>query len=224
MKVLLRRGLVAVGVFFATPLWITAACQAPAAAGGGETILMVRHGEKPGEHPDGQLDCQGLNRALALPAVLARFGRPLAIYAPNPSVQTTDGDEMPFAPKYSYVRPLMTIEPYAIAMGMPVNTQIAEKDLRTLEQELTKPEYANGLVVVAWEHIQAWKFAEQMLAQYGLDPSLAPNWKNSDYDTIYIFHLTPAGGGKKKLDFHIEQEKLNGLPVGCPAAPVAAKP
>lgn len=197
---------------------------AAASDGSGETIVIIRHGEKPGSHPDGQLDCQGLNRALALPAVLDRFGRPIAIFAPNPSVETTEGDIFPGAPKFSYVRPLITIEPYAISLGMPVNTEIGVKDLHGLEDALLKPEYANGLVVVAWEHIQAWKLTEQMLAQYGLDPSLAPNWSNNDYDSIYVFHFTPEGGGKRKLTFQIEHENLNNLPTSCPPAPVAVKP
>jgi hypothetical protein len=91
---------------------VVAEAQAP--VGGVETIVVIRHGEKPGSHPMGQLSCKGLNRALALPAVLARFGKPMAIFAPNPSVQTSEGDIFPYAPKYSYVRPLATIEPYAI--------------------------------------------------------------------------------------------------------------
>ncbi len=33
-----------------------------------ETLVFVRHGEKPAQGY-GQLNCQGLNRALALPAV-----------------------------------------------------------------------------------------------------------------------------------------------------------
>jgi len=41
----------------------------PAATSATETIVLVRHAEKPEPHPIGQLDCQGLNRALALPAV-----------------------------------------------------------------------------------------------------------------------------------------------------------
>ena len=50
-----------------------------------ETIVLIRHGEKPDEGL-GQLNCQGLNRALALPTVIAKtFGRPGAIFAPNPS-------------------------------------------------------------------------------------------------------------------------------------------
>ena len=44
-----------------------------------ETIVFVRHGEKP-DAGLGQLDCQGLNRALKLPGVIkATFGKPNAI-------------------------------------------------------------------------------------------------------------------------------------------------
>jgi len=50
-----------------------------------ETIIMVRHGEKP-EQGLGQLNCRGLNRALKLPAVIeAEFGKPDVIFAPNPA-------------------------------------------------------------------------------------------------------------------------------------------
>lgn len=55
-----------------------------------ETIVLVRDGEKP-DKGLGQLDCQGLNRALALPPVIAKiFGRPSAIFAPDPSQQKQD--------------------------------------------------------------------------------------------------------------------------------------
>ena len=58
------------------------AMAVPALAARVETIVFVRHGEKP-EAGLGQLSCQGLNRALALPAVIrAKFGRPDAIFAP----------------------------------------------------------------------------------------------------------------------------------------------
>jgi hypothetical protein len=87
-----------------------------------ETIVLVRHGEKP-DKGLGQLDCQGLNRALALPPVIAKtFGRPSAIFAPDPSRQKQDDGV-----SYDYVRPLATIEPTAIFFGLPVNaSRLAE--------------------------------------------------------------------------------------------------
>ena len=86
------------------------------ANGATATIVFVRHGEKP-ERGLGQLSCQGLNRALALPAVIAKyFDRVDAIFAPNPSHPKEDAGEL-----YDYIRPLATIEPTAIWFGLPVD-------------------------------------------------------------------------------------------------------
>jgi hypothetical protein len=179
----------------------------------GETIVMVRHGEKPLQGL-GQLTCKGLNRALALPNVLiGRYGRPDFIYAPNPSVQVSDSSNV----LYSYVRPLITIEPTAIRLAMPVNTQIGYADIDKLQKELTRPEYANSLIFVAWEHIKLYQFAQQMLRSNGKDPSAVPAWPNSDYDTIYVFHIV-AANGKPEVTFTIAKEMLNNsLSDACPA-------
>jgi hypothetical protein len=86
----------------------------------GETIVLVRHGEKPAAGL-GQLTGKGLNRALALPSLLVgRYGKPDFIYAPNPSVQLYDNREHS-GPLYSYVRPLATIESTAIRLGLPMS-------------------------------------------------------------------------------------------------------
>src|SRR5579871_6767062 len=82
-----------------------------------ETIVCIRHGEKP---PGGlgQLTVRGLNRSLALPKVLlGKYGKPQFVFAPNPT-EMVDGK-----PGYYYVRPLATIEPTAIECGLPVNTK-----------------------------------------------------------------------------------------------------
>jgi len=194
----------------------------PAIQPGTETIVMVRHGEKPMPEARGQLSCQGLNRALSLPTVLARFGKPAAIFAADPASETTEGNPLPWATKYSYVRPLATIEPYAIAWGMPVNAQIAAGDIRDLQRELLKPELSHALVVVAWEHLEARKFAEQMLTAFGLS-QIVPSWENSDYETIYVFRITD-GKSNRKLTFSVEHEDLGSLPTACFTVPPANKP
>jgi hypothetical protein len=54
----------------------------PAGSTAVETIVFLRHGEKP-DKEIGQLNCQGLNRALALPRILSsKFGKPDYIFAP----------------------------------------------------------------------------------------------------------------------------------------------
>ena len=85
-------------------LIFTASAIGEQADGVTATIVFVRHGEKP-ERGLGQLSCQGLNRALALPAVIAKyFDRLDAIFAPNPSHPKEDAGEL-----YDYVRPLATL-------------------------------------------------------------------------------------------------------------------
>ena len=178
-----------------------------------ETIIAIRHAEKPAAGL-GQLTCKGLNRALALPQVLLpRFGKPEAIFAPDPAVQVKDGSRN----GYSYVRPLITIDPTAIALGMPVNAQIGYNDIARLQSEITAPAYANAVVFVAWEHNELNEFAKQMLEAYGDDPSLVPDWPHDDYDRIYIFKIA-LDHGKRKLTFHVEHEGLNeSLSDTCPA-------
>lgn len=177
-----------------------------------ETIVAIRHAEKPPAGL-GQLTCRGLNRALALPKVLiGRFGKPDAIYAPDPAVEVNDGSDH----LYSYIRPLMTIEPTAIALGMPVDAQIGFTNIAALQSAVTAPAYAHALVFVAWEHGMLNQFARQMLKTYGDNPSFVPIWPNSDYDRIYVFRITQSGSGPK-LKFRIEHEDLNNfLSNACP--------
>ena len=177
-----------------------------------ETIVAIRHGEK-AVGGLGQISCKGLNRALALPSLLlTRFGRPDAIYAPDPAARVDDGGNR----LYSYVRPIATIEPTAIALGMPVNTQIGFNDVATLQSELTAPSNAHALIFVAWEHLKLNDFAKQMLESYGNHSRIVPDWPMDDYDRIYIFRIT-SKGGKAELTFAVEHENLNGsLSDQCP--------
>src|SRR6185437_56371 len=112
-----------------------------------ETIVFMRHGEKP-SGGYGQLTCQGLQRALALPSVLtSRYGNAQFIFAPDPAVKIPDA-----AGSFNYVRPLATIEPTAIRLGLPVNTQYGYTDIADLQSELTGPQYSAATVYVTWEH------------------------------------------------------------------------
>jgi hypothetical protein len=177
-----------------------------------ETIVAIRHAEKP-SGGFGQLTCQGLNRALALPKILIeRYGKPDAIYAPNPAVQVNDGSNT----AYSYVRPLATIEPTAVALGLPINTQFGFAEVAKLQSTVTAPAYAHALIFAAWEHKMLNKFAQQMLKSYGDDPAQVPDWPDSDYDRIYIFAIDQTGG-RPKLSFRVEHEELDGtLSSACP--------
>ena len=175
-----------------------------------ETIVLVRHGEKPALGL-GQLTCQGLNRALALPAVIGRqFGRPDAVFAPDPAQTKEDNGR-----RYNYVRPLATIEPTAITFGLPVDASIGVANLDALRRKLESPAYRNALVVVAWEHVAIAKLSRLLIADHGGDTNVVPDWPGDDYDSIYVIKLTSAGEGHSVV-FEQRREALDGQPAACP--------
>jgi hypothetical protein len=178
-----------------------------------ETIVAIRHAEKPPASL-GQLTCKGLNRALALPRVLIpRYGKPDRIYAPDPTGRVGRLGNL----SYSYVRPLMTIDPTAIQLEMPVNALIGFKNVGQLRKELMVPENTNSVIYLAWEHVYLNQFARKLLRAYGKDPSVVPDWPDTEYDRIYVFRITDVDG-KKDLTFSVEQQGLtDSLSDKCPA-------
>jgi hypothetical protein len=177
-----------------------------------ETIVCIRHGEKPtGEI--GQLNCRGLNRALALPKVLlAKYGSPQFVFAPNPA-QKVNGKDGKI--DFNYVRPLATIEPTAIRCGLPVNTQFGFREIKGLESELQKNEYRSATIFVAWEHVLLDEFVKNLLKTNGGNSAQVPAWPENDYDTIFLVKITRAESGVS-VAFTIDREGLNDLSDACP--------
>jgi hypothetical protein len=174
-----------------------------------ETLICIRHGEKPATGL-GQLSCQGLNRALALPTVLlAKYGTPQFVFAPDPTQMITE-----YAGSYSYVRPLATIEPTAIYCGLPVNTQFGFPQISELEGELQKDAYQNATIYIVWEHVLLDTFASDMVETYGGDPTQVPAWPADDYDTIFVIKIT-RNQGQQSVAFTIDHEGLNNLSTDC---------
>ncbi len=188
------------------------------AAAAEETIVFVRHGEKPAAGL-GQLDCRGLNRSLELPAVInAMFGKPKAILAPDPAKQKEDGGVL-----YDYVRPLATIEPTAIAFGMPVNAQIGLDDTAGLKAELEKDAYRDALILVGWEHKIINEVECQLMTGSGCAFKKDENgvtksgdvvkWDGDDFDRIDVVKIDWSG---PKATIQTKSEGLNGQPERCP--------
>jgi hypothetical protein len=176
-----------------------------------ERLVFIRHGEKP-PHSLGQLTCQGLNRALALPPVLiGKYGKPDYIFAPDPRQEAVTGTVV-----YDYVRPLATIEPTAIQLGMPVNTQYNTYSSKQMEAHLLESKYAQSLVFIAWEHNLMEYMVRDIVARFGVDPSVVPAWTNSDYDSLYVIDITREGG-KAAAQFRRDHEGLDGQSPLCPA-------
>jgi len=177
-----------------------------------ERIVCIRHGEKPAGDL-GQLDCQGLNRALALPDVLiSHYGKADFIFAPLTSLRTKKN-----APSYSYIRPLMTIEPTAIRLGLPVNARFAFDDIDGLTGELAAPAYQRALVFVAWEHTELVEILRKLFSSLGADPGVIPHWEGDDFDSIYMVTVR-SENGKRTIAFQHDHEGLNGMKTDCQQA------
>jgi hypothetical protein len=174
-----------------------------------ETLVFLRHGEKP-SGGYGQITCKGLQRALALPQVLTgMFGTPDYIFAPNPLPKVTDA-----AGSFYYVRPLATIEPTAIRLGMPVNAQYGFTDITGLQNEFLNGAYASSTVFIAWEHLKEQELVQNLMNLYGGGVTV-PAWPSDDYDSLYVVRLT-NDGGTITAQFDHEYEGLNNLATTCP--------
>lgn len=182
----------------------------PRASTSAETIVLLRHGEKPARE-FGQLSCAGLNRALALPQVLiSKYGRADYIFAPDPTTKIVkEGVE------YSYLRPLAAIEPTAIQLGLSVETKFGFREIELLRKELLAPKYQRSLIFVAWEHNQLARLAKNLLATFGTDPATVPDWKGNDFDSIYVVRIQSLPD-RKRVTFQHDHEGLNGLSTDCP--------
>ena len=191
---------------------VTAANAGEARSSNVETLVFLRHGEKP-KGGFGQLDCQGLNRALALPAVIAaKFGKPDAIYAPDPGARKQDGDA-----SYYYVRPLATIEPTAIQFGLPVATPYGFSEIDALGRTLVDPANRGRLIVVAWEHHEIEALVRAIVKANGGEAADVPSWESRDFDSLYVVKLDWAST-PPHATFVREQEGLDGRSADCPCA------
>jgi hypothetical protein len=206
------RTLCAISLVLALVTHLPGQTQQPAEAADAkvETIVFIRHAEKP-EAGLGQLDCRGLNRALALPTVLvSKFGKLDQIYAPDPTGKVHDP-----AGTFDYLRPLATIEPTAVRLGMPVNCDYRYDHIKELETELLSPERLGQVILVVWEHHFLNQMVKDLVQTKGGDPKQVPDWPGSEYDRIDILRI-PAGNGP--IAFVQDHENLNHLGDDCPGA------
>jgi len=194
-----------------------AGATAEETATGTETIVFLRHGEKP-SHGLGQLTPQGFNRAIALSVLLPqKFGKPDFLFAPNPGVKLSDGGKA-----FNYVRPLATIEPTAIALEMPVQTPFGFNQIDKLNAELTDPKYAKTTIFVAWEHGYEARAVSDLVKQFGGNSTEVPNWPGGDFDSLYVVKIIRTTGQPAKVTFTHDHEGLDHQSKNMPAP--ASKP
>jgi hypothetical protein len=177
-------------------------------AGAEQTLVFLRHGEKPAGGL-GQLNCQGFNRALALPTVLlAKFGRPDILYAPNPAVKIADP-----AGSFYYDRPLATLEPLAVRLGLDIWSKYGYTDIASLQAALITPTKDDKTIFIAWEHAYLQKVVQNIMNSYG-GRAVVPAWVSGDFDSLYVVRVTYAGS-TISATFQKDSERLNGQPTTC---------
>jgi hypothetical protein len=175
-----------------------------------QTIVFVRHGEKPVDVDNGQLTCQGHNRAIALANVLLpKYGTPAFVFAAAP-VENQDDNGV----NYWYLRALATIEPSAVAAGVTIDLRYDKSAIDALESELAKSKYAGSLSFVAWEHNEMDQLVANIVHDNGGDASVVPAWSDDDYDSIFVVTLI-RDGSSTTVSFAHDAEGLDNLSTEC---------
>ncbi|WP_462402111.1 histidine phosphatase family protein [Pseudomonas sp. Marseille-QA0332] len=181
---------------------------------GTQTLVFLRHAEKPGEGL-GQLNCQGLNRALDLATLLPeKVGKADYVFAANPTRNVEEGSQ---DLSYSYIRPLMTISPSAIKLGLPVNIEFGANDYDDLADELLQTKYRNATVYTAWSSGYLPDLINAVAGKaLGEQRVITEDWKGDDFDTLYVLTLTWRDGKASLLSRNVRQG-LDGGEHSCPA-------
>jgi len=182
-------------------------------ADGTQTLVFLRHAEKPAGGL-GQLNCQGLNRAIDLATLLPeKFGKANYVFAANPTRNVEEGE---LDNSYSYIRPLMTISPSAIKLGLPVNINFSANDTSDLADELLHDKYHNSVIYTAWSHGYLPELINKVAGEaVGKKQKITDDWESSDYDSLYVLTLT-WHNGKASLQSHTYKQGLDNGQETCP--------
>jgi len=175
----------------------------PANSSTNQTIYIIRHAEA---HPDtgmkfedGNFVGAGQWRALDLPNALQnKISRPDMVYSVDPaqwySISTIKN--------VSYVRPSLTVLPYAVANNLPFFLVSSFSLFDPSQSQLTSDffftggKFSNKTVLVAWESGRIRPLINALLNSYGGSslPLLSPTtWPSADYDTIWTVKLDASG-------------------------------
>ncbi len=150
-------------------------------------VVIIRHGEKPKDGDN--LSCQGENRALQLPAVLAqKFGKPDYVYVPALKNDDTT--------KHS--RMFQTASPLAIKYNISINSKYSADENNKIAKSVFKKA---GTVLMVWEHSAIVDLAKE------LGVGSPPAWDDADFDSIWVI-----GYHNGKAELTLDKEGLSPSP------------
>ncbi|WP_372411335.1 hypothetical protein [Streptomyces luteireticuli] len=167
---------------------------AASAAPGADTLMIIRHAEKPREKDDGKkppfgvtedgeqnehaLVVRGWQRAGALTGLFAPDGgasprpglrRPSAVYAADGH----DGGKG--------LRPAETVAPLAAKLGLRVNTDYGQGDESALVKEVSG---RHGATLVSWEHHRISHIVKKLGT---VRPAPPDAWPDDRFDLVWVF-------------------------------------
>ncbi len=172
----------------------------PANINTNQRVYIIRHADAhpdPGnKYEDGNFVGAGQWRALALPDALRDKISPNMVYSIDPAQWYPIGSF-----NVSYVRPSLTILPYAIANNLPYylvsSFSILDPNVPQLTSNFffTGGKFSNQTMLVAWESSRIKPLINALLNSYGGTglPLLPTTWPSTDYDTIWTVTLDAQG-------------------------------
>ncbi|MEI8279543.1 MAG: histidine phosphatase family protein [Bacteroidota bacterium] len=129
-------------------------------------VVILRHAEKPKKGDN--LTCQGLNRAMQIPAVLVpKFGIPDYTYVPMMSHKEST----------NHARMMETVMPLAVKYNLTINSQYDKKDAEHVAADIKTKK---GTVLMVWEHHALTDIVKAL----GVKEEYV--WDDADYDSIWI--------------------------------------
>jgi hypothetical protein len=174
----------------------------PANSNKNQTVYIVRHAEA---HPDatfkfenGNFVAAGQWRALNLPNALSGKMSPQVVYSIDPAQWFPS----PMSKKaVSYVRPSLTVLPYAVAHNLPYylvsSFLLFDDNAARLGSDFffTGGKLSDQTVLLAWESQSIMPLIKALLDSYGGSniPSLPAAWLGDDYNTIWTVKLDAQG-------------------------------
>ena len=197
---------------------IYAASSNPPVTNTNETLYLIRHAEA---HPtpswdDGNYVAAGQWRALDLPNALKGKISPDQVYSIDPAQALPSGNS-----KWSYVRPSLTVEPYAVANNLPYHL-VSDFELydaatvtpATIDFFFNNPQFSNHKILLAWEHEHFQPLVNALLTSYG-SAQTVPAWGSTDYDSIWKVTID-ANGNLTVNNSLCEGIDSNNLPATAP--------
>ncbi|GFE62896.1 hypothetical protein [Geobacter sp. AOG2] len=175
----------------------------PANINKNETIYLVRHAEA---HPHGYWSDNnyvgaGQWRALDLPSALLGKIAPDQVWSVDPAQSSVGTVSATGLSQWSSVAPALTVQPYAIANGLPFNlvssidTGLSSAPANISDYFFTGGTFSNHKLLVGWMYTQNPLIVNALLSSYfpnGGAPT-APGWSPFDYDSLWVITIDAAG-------------------------------